>query len=80
MKTFELRPDAPSAPAVVPDAAEELLGGLNPVQGEAARTTEGPVMIVAGPGSGEMRTLCIARLAEAEGLDGHALAVRVRLA
>lgn len=37
--------------------AEELLKGLNEKQAEAARTVDGPVMIVAGPGSGKTRTL-----------------------
>ena len=37
--------------------AEELIGGLNDKQAEAARTIDGPVMIVAGPGSGKTRTL-----------------------
>lgn len=63
MKTYSLRPDeSDPRPARTPDGApsdagEALLGGLNPVQAEAARTTEGAVMIVAGPGSGKTRTL-----------------------
>ncbi len=68
MKSFTLRPD-PERPAADPasagraatdadrQAAEELMDGLNPVQADAARTTDGPVMIIAGPGSGKTRTL-----------------------
>ena len=71
MKTFALRPDLPTGDgagrvaephgrqpsAADVEAAEALLGGLNPAQQEAAQATEGPVMIVAGPGSGKTRTL-----------------------
>src|SRR5690606_31334026 len=64
MRTFALPPDDPAAvkeprgPTKVDlDEAEALVAGLNPAQAEAARTTEGPVMIIAGPGSGKTRTL-----------------------
>lgn len=39
------------------DEAEAILEGLNPAQQEAARVTDGPVLIIAGPGSGKTRTL-----------------------
>ena len=40
-----------------PDAAQRILDGLNEEQREAVKATDGPVMIVAGPGSGKTRTL-----------------------
>ena len=56
MRQFQLSftPAETTSSGTKPD---EILKGLNPSQQEAARATDGPVLIIAGPGSGKTRTL-----------------------
>ena len=56
----------------------DLFANLNPPQAEAVRATEGPVLVVAGPGSGKTRVLIhrIAYLVQERGIfPYHILAV-----
>ena len=58
MRRIELSREAPTSSSVADDeAAAQILGGLNPEQRKAVQATDGPVMIIAGPGSGKTRTL-----------------------
>jgi DNA helicase-2/ATP-dependent DNA helicase PcrA len=42
---------------VAEDTLEEILSELNPAQREAVQASEGPILVVAGPGSGKTRVL-----------------------
>jgi len=50
-------PDPGGARACAHSGSDELLTGLTPEQTQAARHGEGPLLIVAGPGTGKTRTL-----------------------
>jgi len=56
MRQYHLSLDESEAPASR-EEAELILEGLNPAQQEAVRAADGPVLIIAGPGSGKTRTL-----------------------
>ncbi|QUH02905.1 UvrD-helicase domain-containing protein [Saccharopolyspora erythraea] len=49
--------DEPQTPAARPDAADGVLAGLDPDQRAAASVESGPLLIVAGPGTGKTRTV-----------------------
>lgn len=55
MKQFELEPEVGHSPGN--PAAQEIIGGLNEAQRAVAEAVNGPVLVIAGPGSGKTRAL-----------------------
>ncbi len=53
----------------------DLLASLNPAQQEAVRTTSGPLLIIAGPGSGKTRVITnrVAYLVISQGVSPHSI-------
>ena len=59
MTTNDHTPTAETSRVNEPDlsALDELVTGLNPEQAQAVRTLQGPLVVIAGPGSGKTRVL-----------------------
>jgi DNA helicase-2/ATP-dependent DNA helicase PcrA len=72
METYTLRPRQAAVPA---DFRIDYAGELNEAQHEAATTLDGPVLVIAGAGSGKTRTLVyrVARLVESGVKPGQIL-------